>query len=206
MKKKIVGFFICILLTMILLPMNALAGDPDNPEFVDRILDVKLFGVFTCPFQINYKYADVVAAWLHEESTNSEYLSVSLQIRNLEEKTDSLEAIYDVDLVWKNDRFIVCLHINPYGISSFVVGRSLDGNDEMDDWIESDGTIDVDQNIITWIVPKAFLGNPPKGATITSIQPHTHLRFTDDSGLPLMDLFKDLSWNGKLSKEYVIQY
>ncbi len=74
------------------LPMTAIAGDPDNPEFIDRIRDVKLFGIFTIPFQMEYKFADIVAAWLHEENTNPDYLSVSLQIRDLEEKTESLEG------------------------------------------------------------------------------------------------------------------
>ena len=89
------------------------------------------------------------------------------------------------------DHFSVCLHINPDGIGSFDVGRSLDYNDDIDEWITCDGTVDVEQNIITWSVPKEFIGNPPKGATIQSIYPLTTLRFTDDSGLPQMDLFKD---------------
>ena len=43
MKKKIVGIIIFMLLIMTILPMTALAGDPENPEVVDRIRDVKLF-------------------------------------------------------------------------------------------------------------------------------------------------------------------
>jgi hypothetical protein len=206
MRKKIVGILIIMLLTTTILPLTALAGDPENPEVIDRIRDVKLFGVITIPFQMNYKYADVVAAWLHEESVNPDYLTVSLQIRDLEEKTESLEAIYDVDWVWNNNRFIVNLHINPQGIGSFIVGRSLDYNDDIEEWITCDGTVDLKKNIITWSVPKEFMQNIRKGSTITHIQPLAGLRFTDASGLPLVDLLKDLSWNAKSSKDYVIQY
>jgi hypothetical protein len=155
---------------------------------------------------MNYKYADIVATWLHEESGNPDYLSVSLQMRDLTEKTESLEAIYVVEWTWNNHLFLVCLHINPDGIGSFVVGRSLDFNDDIEEWITCDGTVDVQQNIITWSVPKEFIGNPWKGVTIQSILPVVTLRFTDASGLPLMDLFKDTSWNAKVSKGYVLQY
>ena len=206
MRKKIIGIILFMLLTTTLLPITALAGDPENPEFVDRIRDVKLFWFFPIPFQMEYKYADIVAAWLHEESANPDYLSVSLQIRDLEEKTESLEAIYSVDWAWNNHLILVGLHINPDGIGSFDAGRSLDYNDDIEEWITCDGVINVEQNSITWSVPKEFIGNPWKGATMQSIFPTTTLRFTDESGLPQMDLFKDTSWNAKTSKEYVIQY
>jgi hypothetical protein len=206
MKIKIVGIFVCMLLITTILPITALAGDPENPEFIDKIRDVKLFGLFTIPFQMKYKNVDVIAAWLHEESANPDYLSVSLQIRDLEAKTESLEAIYSVDWAWNNHLILVGLHINPDGIGSFDVGRSLDYNDDIEEWITCDGMVDVEQNFITWSVPKEFIGNPPKGATIENIYPLTSLRFTDASGLPLMDLFKDLPVNAKTSKGYVIQY
>ena len=206
MRKKIPGIIIIMLLMTTVLPMTAIAGDPDNPEFIDRIRDVKLFGIFTIPFQMEYKFADIVAAWLHEESTNPDYLSVSLQIRDLEEKTESLEAIYVVDWSWNNHLYGVSLHINPQGIGSFDVGRSLDYTDDIEEYITCEGIVDIERNSITWSVPKEFIGNPPKGATIESIYPLTTLRFTDESGLPIIDLFKDFSWNGKTSNAYVIQY
>jgi hypothetical protein len=191
---------------MTILPMTALAGDPENPEVVDRIRDVKLFWFFAIPFQMEYKHADIVAAWLHEESASPESLFVSLRTRDLEEKTESLEAIYTVDWSWKNNRYLVLLHIHPDGPSSFDVGRSLDQNDDIEEWITCVGLVDVEQNSITWSVPKEFIGNPWKSATIQSIFPTTTLRFPDESGLPQIDLFKDTGWNAKISKEYVIRY
>jgi hypothetical protein len=206
MKIKIAGLFVCMLLITTILPITALAGDPENPEFIDKIRDVKLFGVITIPLQMQYKYADIVTAWLHEESANPDYLSVSLQIRDLEEKTESLEAIYDVDLTWNNHRFIAMLHINPEGIHPFWVGRYLDESNDIAQWFECEGTVDIETNVITWLIPKEFMGTPPKGSTITHINPLAILRFTDASGLPLMDLFKDLPWNAKTTKDYIIQY
>lgn len=206
MKTKLGCMIIITLFVLSALSFVTEAGDPENPEFVDRIRDVKLFGLFTIPFQMEYTYADVVAAWFYEESVNPDYLSVSLEIRDLEDKTESLEAIYNVHWLWKQDRFIANLHINPTGIGSFNVGRSLDYNDEIDEWITCEGIVDSETNVITWSIPKEFMRNPPKGSTITSILPAAILRFTDDSGLPLTDLLKDLPMNAKISKEYKIQY
>jgi hypothetical protein len=204
--KKICEIIVFMLLITTVLSLTAIAGDPENPEVVDRLRDVKLFGLINIPLQMEYDYVDIVAAWFQEDNTNPEYLSVSLQIRDLEERTEEFEAIYDVDWLWNNDRFIACLHINPDGIGSFFVGRSLDDDDTIDEWIDCEGIVDTEDNVITWSVPKTFMGNPPQGSTITSISPSTHLRFTDDSGLPLMDLFKDLSWNAIHTHDYRIRY
>ncbi len=198
--------FLCFLLGIMMLPLTASAGDPEHPEFVDPLRDVKLFGLIPIPLQMEFKYADIVAAWMYEESINSGDLCISLQIRDLEERTESLEAIYVVDWVWNNDRFVVFLHINPTGVGSFVVERSLDDNDDMDDWMICDGTVDVETNIITWVVPKTFIGNPPKGSSMKDIFPMTDLRFTDDSGLPIIDLFKDYPYNAKLTHNYILRY
>jgi hypothetical protein len=206
MIKKVIGIFVCLLFLFSTLSFVVEAGDPENPEVVDRIRDVKLFWFFAIPFQMEYKHADIVAAWFHEESVTPDSLFVSLQVRDLVEKTESLEAIYDVEWTWKNYQCSVLLHIHPDGISSFWVGRSLDYNDDTEEWITCDGMLDVEQNIITWSVPKEFIGNPWKGTTIQNIFLGTVLRCTDESGLPQMDLFKDTGYNAKITKSYVIQY
>lgn len=204
--KKIVGILICMLLIITVLPITVSAGDPENPEVVDRIMDVKLFGIFGFPFQANLKYADIVSAWFSEDYTNPNFLYVSLKLRDLEDKTDGLEAIYDVDWAYNNNYYITCVHANPNGFGSFSVGRNTDSDDDFEEWEICDGIFDTNSNVITWEVPKESIGNPQPFSKLTNIFPSTHLRFTDDSGLPLMDLFKDLSWNAKTTKDYVIQY
>ena len=206
MIKKLGGIFVITLFLFCALSVVVNAGDPENPEVIDKKRDVRLFWFFPFPFQMQYKYADIVAAWLHEDSLTPEYLFVSLQLRDLVEKTESLEAIYTVSWAWNMGSYIVLLHIHPDGISDFWVGRSLDWNDDIDEWIACDGVVDSEQNSITWSVPKEFIGNPPKGATISNILPVTTLRFTDESGLPQMDVLKDTGWNAKTTKKYVIQY
>ena len=54
------------------------------------------------------------------------------------------------------------LQINPEGIHPFWVGRYLDDNNDIAQWFECEGTVDIETNVITWLIPKEFMGNPPK--------------------------------------------
>ena len=207
MNRKAFACLIVALLIITVAPIVTQAGDPEKPEVVDRIRDVKLFGFFPIPLQQQYMYIDIVAAWFYEDNTNPEYLFVCLQLRDLLECTAELEAIYDV--YWSDTNhngFIACVHINPTGIRSFIIGESTDTDDNMEKWTECEGIIDAEKDILTWIVPKQLIGNPPIGWQLKNIVPSTHLRYTDDSGKPLMDLYKDLPWNAKETNDYRIKY
>ncbi|MCX6664077.1 MAG: hypothetical protein NTZ75_07505 [Euryarchaeota archaeon] len=206
MKIKMVSILVIMLLILTVLPLRVLAGDENNPEVEDRILDVKLFGIFPFPLQNNLKYADIVSAWFHGNIENPDYLYVTLKIRELQEKTDGLEAIYDVEWTFNNNSYITCVHANPKGFGGFAIGKSIDGDHDFESWENCEGNFNVANNTITWIVPKETIGYPHTGNILTDISPHTHLRFTDNSGLPLWDLFKDLPWNAKSIKDYTIQY
>jgi len=206
MKIKMISIVVILLLTLTVTPWPVLAGDVDNPEIQDRIFDVKLFGILPYPLQNKLKYADIVSVWFHENNGTPDYLYVTLKIRDLEEKTNGLEAIYDVDFRFNSVLYITCVHANPMGFGPFFIGKSMDGDDDFEFWDNCDGNFNVENNTITWIVPKVIIGDPHHGNKIMDIFPSTHLRFTDDSGLPLIDLFKDLSWNAKKLKDYDIQY
>lgn len=205
MRKRIACIFLCMLLITMLFPTNATASDEENPEFEDRIFDVKLFGIFMFPMQFLFKYGDVVFAWISEDSSNTDYLYISMKVREFRETTE-LEAIYDINWNYKNDRYITYVHSYPNGYGPFVIGKSVDGDNEYEIWISCEGLFYLENNIITWQVPKNEVGSPNKGEFLTSFYPHTHLRFRDDSDLPHMDLFKDLYHNRKIEKDYQIQY
>jgi hypothetical protein len=205
MNKIIVGILICMLLITTILPTFASAGDSENPEVEDRILDVKLFGIIPFLLQKIVKYSDIISAWFYEEQEDSEYLYVSMKVRDLQERTD-LEAIYVVSWVCNFDSYSASVHVNPNGITPLFAGKNDEEGNDYVEKVECDGSFNLEEQIITWKVPKDIIGNPQIGTKLTDIHPHTHLRFRDDSNLPHMDLFKDLAWNAKSTKDYVIQY
>ena len=79
MKSKIVGIFVCMLLITTLIPIIASAGDPENPEVEDRVGDV----IGYVPQQSSKKI-DMVSAWVYEDSSNPDYLYISLKILDLD--------------------------------------------------------------------------------------------------------------------------
>lgn len=201
MRKKIVCMLLCMFLVVASLPMLTIAGDEDNPELRDKTRDV--FSYFGVVLQALCKHIDVQSAWFYEDPEHPENLYVSLKLRDLKEQTTLLEAIYGVDWVFDYNTYSTLVHIHPDGIGVYFVGKSVDGDEE---WDTCDGEIDVENHIITWSVPKSAIGNPQPHDRLLDIFASTVLRFTEDSGMPMMDLFKDLSWNAKTRKDYSIQY
>lgn len=110
-------------------PINILAGDAENTEVEDRIFDVKFMCLIDLPFQFLFKYADIVSAWVSDDSDHPECLYISMKLRNLVDKTDNLEAIYDVGWTLNDNKYITCVHANTNGYGLFYFGKSEDDND-----------------------------------------------------------------------------
>lgn len=205
-KNKIIIFIVTMLLFSLSSITYVLAGSEENPEVEDRIRDVKLFGLFPFLPQFNFKYVDIISAWIYEEEDNQEYLYMSLKIRNLEDTTEKYDAIYVISWIFNGETYSASVHIFPNGATSLKAGPTDEERNDYIDYVICEGSIDSTNNIINWIIPKNEIGNPWMGSKITDIVPHTHLRYPESSGLPMVDLFKDLPWNAKYIKDYKIEY
>ncbi len=193
---------VCGVLVATILPLGVIAENSDDPEIEDRIRDV--FGLFGFLPQFFFKHIDIRSAWFYEDSGNPDYLYVSLELRDLEYKTKLLEAIYVIDWRFNSNSYAACVHTNPNGVRVFLSGKTNDVGNGFEDYVICDGTFDDENNIITWEIPKNAIGDPQPGDILTNTAAVTTLRFTDESGLPLMDLLKDLALQG--NKDYIIQY
>jgi len=193
MKIKIVGLFVCMLLITTILPINAIAGDENNPEIKDKRGDM-------------FKHADIISVWFHEDSNNPDYLYVSFKVRDLIDRTQTLEIIYVIDWGFNGNVYSASLHVFPYGVSEFISGKNNINGNEYENYVICNGIFDVDTNIMTWIIPKNAIGNPNPGGLLTEPFASTHLRFPFSTNLPHWDLCKDLSWNAWYRNDYIIQY
>jgi len=205
MKIKLLIVLLSILI-ITLSTLNVIAGTEEDPEVEDRIRDVRLFGLFPFLPQSNYVYVDIISAWISEEQTNPDLIYMNLKIRDLEDTTEKYDAIYAISWFYNNNPYSASVHIFPEGSTSLKAGSVDEERNDFIDFVICQGTIDITNNIITWIIPKNAIGNPTTGLKITNIVPHTHLRHTESSGLPMWDLFKDLPWNAKITKDYIIKY
>jgi hypothetical protein len=204
-KKKIV-ILICSILLVIAFSLNVNAGSEEDPEVEDRTRDVKIFGIFPFLPQFNFKYVDIISAWIYEEEDNQGYLYMSLKIRDLEDTTEKYDAIYVISWTMNSVTYSASVHIFPHGPTALLTGPTDEERNDYVEYVICDGDIDSDNEIITWIIPKDAIGNPNTGQIIENIVPHTHLRYPESSGIPMWDLFKDLTWNAKVTKDYIIQY
>lgn len=204
--KKLIIIITSLLLLSNITVLYAIAGDIENPEFEDKIRDVKLFGIFPLLIQFNYVYVDVISAWIFELEENPDYLYMNLRIRDLRDNTDKYDAIYVLSWTYNNIKYSASVHIFPEGPTSLKAGPTDEEGNDYIDYVICDGNIDSNTEIITWIIPKDIIGNPTIGTKITNFIPHTHLRYPESTGFPLIDLFKDLPWNSKIMNDYQIMY
>jgi hypothetical protein len=205
MKGKRIAHLMCILMLVSLsLHMSSvLAGDEKHPEIEDRTRDVRLTGYFPLFPQFFVKHVDIVSAWFHEDSENPDYLYASLKLRGLNGNTETLEAIYLISWTYKENTYNAGLKIHPDGIANG--GYNIDINNG-ERYERCEGTLDEENNCIIWEVSKDIIGDPKPGDVLTNTFAYTDLRCTEESGLPRIDLFKDLTWNAKTTKDYTIQY
>ena len=212
MKRKIVGMFVCTLLIATVLPITepVMAGDEENPEIKDRIMDVMVFKFFRAFPQLFFKHIDIVSVWFYEDAANPDYIYVSLKLRDLEENTDSLEAIYGVEWNYFQDHYLAIIKIHSGGIyGGFYVDKVL-GHDQFE-CHECIGTVDVENNIITWGIQKEFIGDPIMGHVLEDTSAYTTLRhFNETTRTPGPDLFNDftvqLIGNQGYGNNYRIKY
>ena len=230
MEKKILVFGIFMLFSISLSPLTGyvLAGDEDDPEVEDRIRDVTGFVPYSACISI-----DMVSAWFSEDESNPDYLYVSLKTVDLDAKIKTrnrlifrffemsfqrffknifnlnskiYQMVYAVEWKIENNYYVVVVHGYTDHIGSFLVGKSTDGDSEMDDYYYCDGVFDKENNIITWEINKDLIDNPSQGSKVEYIGPHTHYREVDDSGKPTMDYAKDIPSNAIVIKDYILQY
>lgn len=206
MAKKIISIVIIMLLLLASFSIIVSSGSEDDPEIVDRKLDVKLFGIFPFLPQLNYKNTDWESVWFYELEDKPDNLYVSMKVRELESDSDTYDFIYVIQWTYNNIQYGASIHLLPRGLTSYLAGILNEEGNDYTQYVECDGAFDEKTNIITWIVPKESIGNPMQLTKITNIIPFTVVRFPLDSGKVKFDLFKDLPWNALITQDYTIKY
>lgn len=206
MRNKIPSLVILTLLILASFSMIVSGGSENDPEIRDPMLDVRLFGFFPLPLQNYVKHADIISVWFYEDSNDPDYLFVSLKLRELRKNTDSLEAIYLVNWGHNDNIWEAVIKIHPTGIYGTPQVCRYYGHDDYSDFCIVDCSLNVDDNIITWQIPKDKIGDPKVGDNLIDPFGYSDLRNTEESGKNRADLFKDFTHNARWTKEYTIQY
>ena len=148
MKKKIISILIC---TLFLTSINAIAGNINDPEITDLAGDA--FG-----------YLDIDSVWFYEEEDNPDTLFVSMKINEPSYwKFQQTFAVF-----WENDNieYFCALHLG------FNFGEEWEqysaGKDRAEDYHRNlSGAYSISEWVITWEIPKEFIGELEKDDVLT---------------------------------------
>jgi len=207
MRKKFFCLFMCFILLSILFSSVASAGDVEDPEIKDAPMDVRLFGIFSGLPQYLFKQIDIISAWFNEDTIEPDYLFISLKVRDLQDTSDPFEALYSVTWIYNDEPYQTMLKIHSYGI--YGMYNIIDPDDHLHG---CEGTLDIEENIITWKISKDLIGNPPVGSRLTSTSAYALLRpFDESTGEVGADFFKDLTlefipiFYGRYGDDYLVR-
>jgi hypothetical protein len=163
MRKKFLPLFVCMLFFVLLFPMQAFAGDEENPEIQDEnendVVD----------------YLDIISAWFYEDAQQPEYLFIGLKVQEI--NNAKLKQKLTVHWEYNGIECAAGLAIgygSPWFIHSAGWGRGL--------WFQEhyqrvNGTVDEEAGIVTFKIPKEYIKNPQKGDVLTNTYAYTFQRF-----------------------------
>lgn len=212
MIKKAFGILVCMLLIMTTLSITAFAGDEENPEIVDETND--LFGIFArSPKVLNFftalkifnmesfDFMDITKAWFYENPDNPDYLYAAIKLVDLE--FINQRTIYAMHWELDGKTYAVGVHVYSNGeTQSFFGGQTFRRWGPYNDIV---GSFDVDNDIVTFEIPKNIIGDPQPGDVLTRTDAWTGLRFVFEPATIFLggEVAKD--WAG-YGLDYTIQY
>ena len=188
-----------LIVSLLQFSMTALSGDEDDPEVVDEEND--LFGPWAKPNldPDEYSYLDIISAWFSENYDEPDYLNLYLKVRDL--RFEQLRAIYVMHWEYNGVEYAAGVHTHTLGTYQvFIAGVSRE------EYFTINGDFDLENNIVHFKVPKALIGYPAKGGTLTNTDAWNALRNKIEILTLLFgdgELIKD--WAG-YGRDYVIQY
>lgn len=152
MKRRIIGILVCMLLLITLFPINATAGDEENPEIEDdtwQIWDL-------------IKGFNILSAWFSNDDIN---LYVSIKMADIQPR-----AFFASTVIWTYNevQYFASFQGNHYYFGNY------NNNIYLWEYKDATGTLEIDKNIITIIIPLNEIDNPSEGEKLTSTWAMSH--------------------------------
>jgi len=174
------------------------AGDENNPEIVD--IENDLMGgrrgiLLPRIFYPIFNYVDILSGWFFENQNQQDILFASIKMKTFDYKPF-------------NSRFIIFWY---YDYVDYVAGFSFHSNGDFKvgfaGYIDENGTehlqainylIDEENGIITFQIPKDFIGNPIAGEEL--LYPWIW------TGCNFQNTFLNQFWPWELAKDFTFEY
>jgi hypothetical protein len=193
-RKGILGILIGIGILAVGFQSTVL-GDPNDPEIVDAVGDTSLI------------LLDIEAAWFYEKESEPEYLFTGMKINYLKEYYN---AVFSIRWTFGDNDYVSGL--NTYFQRSKVFRCGLPYQGRYWQWNrmpECEGTVDIENDVITWKILKSTIGHPQPGDVLTNTRAHAVPGFPISFIYFLMQHdFRDFAPDNPVEygREYIIQY
>lgn len=205
MRKKILPLFVCMLFFVLLFPMQAFAGDEEDPEIEDEIENDVV------------DYLDIISAWFYEDAQQPEYLFIGLKVQEI----NKVPLKQKLTVHWEYNGIACAAGLaigygSPWFIHSAGWGHGLRFQEH---YQRVNGTVDEEAGIVTFKIPKEYIKNPQKGDVLTNTYALTFQRFgflgrigfdrailRSLISLLIGQNLKDFAPNDGYGSDYVIKY
>lgn len=212
MQKKVICILYSMLFIASILPITntVIAGDEENPEVIDQEGDIvgmlinfpqffRILKTFKILDVESLDFLDVLSAWFYENQFEPDYLYTAIKFKDLD--LPNKRVIYSMHWIYDDSDYAVAVHILANGeihIFSTYLGT-------LGVQYEIEGSIDKENKIVTFKIPKNFIGNPKPGDILSNTDAWAGLRFSKETFFTAImgDLAKDWTEYGR---DYVIQY
>jgi len=187
----------CLLIT--LLTSSAVAINCPKYIITDEIGDVTGSLAFLLPQNL-WKFLDIKCAWLYEEYTEPDYIYASIKFTDLTLRR--WHTIYSFFWEYNGKICVANVHLGLNGAASDFYVNYGDNRVKV-----NDGIIDTENDIITFIVPKALVGNPKPGDLLTNTQVISGMRPFQKDRFILMLIFAEIGKDyAGIGSNYIVQY
>ena len=191
------------MLVLPILPFVVSAGDEENPEIIDWERDLE--GLFGMLFPRFFKHIDIISGWFYENSTEPNTLYIALKVKELEYK--NLRTIYSIHWEYNGKPYATGIHTHSNGESLLAFTGCMEaGNETM---YEIDVFFDLEKNIITWNVPKEYIGNPEPEEVLELTFAWNGIRLISDNWIELYTRIfgeSELAKDGAFGEDYTIKF
>jgi hypothetical protein len=165
MKRKIVVMFCVMLFFTILIPVNVLSGDEEDPEIRDIIGDAR-------------SYLDIEKAWFYEDADEPDFLYTVIQLA----QPNAIPLKQHLTIHWEmNGEIYWTMCGIGYGGSDRVFFNSGKGYDQ---WYDRAIVHDIngdfisgENGLVICRVPKETIGDPEPGDVLTKTECQCFQRF-----------------------------
>ena len=184
---------------MIMIPVSATAIGYSDPLITDEIEDVHGSLAFLFP-QSAWSFLDIKSAWLSEKSTEPDYLYASIEFVDLTLK--KWHTIYSFCWEYDGKICVANAHLGLNGAASDFYVTYGEHTEKV-----PDGILDMQNDTVTFIVPKILVGDPKPGDILTKPYILTGMRPFQKDHLVLMLLLAEIGKDyAGIGSDYTIQY